>query len=232
MDERTRTLLARVDILAGLSEVELREIEPLVHLRSYARRQVILADQDPTSDVLMILEGRVTVAVYGEGGREVSFRDLYAGASFGELAAIDAQPRSATVIAAEPTLVGTLTASDYRQALRRYPTMTDATLRRLAYYVRALSARITELAYTVEVRVCAELERLARDAGVAEGRVVLRPSPRRGEIAARVNTTREQVSRIVSHLQQAGLVVQTRGALVIPDLAELVAWRRKAMSGR
>lgn len=232
MDERTRMLLARVDILAGLSEAELREIEPLVHLRSYARRQVILADQDRTTDVLMILEGRVTVAVYGEGGREVSFRDLHAGASFGELAAIDAQPRSATVTAAEPTLVGTLAAADYRQALARYPSMTDATLRRLAYYVRALSTRIAELAYTVEVRVCAELERLARDAGAVEGRVVLRPSPRRGEIASRVNTTREQVSRIVSHLQQAGLVEQTRGALVIPDLAQLVAWRRKAMGGR
>lgn len=232
MDERTRALLAQVDLLAGLTTTHLREIEPLVHLRCYARRQVIVADQDRTTDLLMILQGRVTVAVYAEDGREVSFRDLKAGASFGELAAIDGEPRSATVIAAEPTLIGTLAASDYREALRRYPSMTDATLRRLAFYVRALSARIAELTYTVEVRVCAELERLARDAGAVEGRVELRPSPRRGEIASRVNTTREQVSRTVSQLQQAGLVMQIRGALVIPDLAQLVAWRRKAMGGR
>jgi CRP/FNR family cyclic AMP-dependent transcriptional regulator len=232
LDDITPSLLARIDVLAALSPSELREVRPLVHVRSYPRGKVIVADQDPTTDLMMILEGRVSVTTFGEGGREVSFRNLAAGASFGELAAIDLQPRSATVIALDATTIGTMTAADYRAALRRYPSMVDATLLQLVRYVRSLSKRIADLAYTVEVRVCAELESLARDTGTAGGRIVLRPSPRRGEIASRINTTREQVSRTISQLDSEGIVVKGKGEMVIPDLARLVAWRRAAMKDR
>ena len=56
-----------------------------------------------------IVSGEVRVKHFSARGRAVSFRDMAAGEMFGELAALDGQPRSAEVAALEPTFIASLT---------------------------------------------------------------------------------------------------------------------------
>ena len=101
------------------------------------------------------------VTNFSQNGREIAFRDVKAGGSFGKLAAIDGAPRSANVIALKRSQLGTLDVDRFHAGLQRYPAMLDATLRKLVGYVRSLSERVAKMSKPVAVRVAHELERMA-----------------------------------------------------------------------
>jgi len=94
----------------------------------------------------------------------------------------------------------------------------------LAARLDHLTARLIE-AFTLSAkgRVCAELSRLARVIGVLPENLIIRPSPVFVELAQRVNSTRETVSRTVSELQKMGIVKRESGALIIMKPERLIA---------
>lgn len=216
--------LSLIELLSGLSADELAEIEPRVHVRSYRPDQTIVAYRDPTRDVFFILGGRVRVTIFSRSGREITYRDLVAGETFGELSAIDGEPRSANVIAQTQAVVGTITAADFMLLLRRYPAVMEATFRLLSQRVRQLSDRVAEFARPGRARVCVELLRIAQRYRVGRG-ARIEPAPNRTHVASRVNINREEVSRTIKLLEEMGLAKRERlKALVIHDLERLADW--------
>ena len=145
------------------SSRELAEVERHIRIRQFRAGQTVVGYQDDLHDLFFILSGKLKVTIFSEAGREVAFRELNPGHSFGELSAIDGQPRSANVIALTDATVGSMTAPDFLTALRRQPAVALATLRKLTLLVRALSERVQKFAKKVEVRICHELLRLARE---------------------------------------------------------------------
>lgn len=207
--------LARVDILAGLDERGLAAVLPTVRVRHYDAGQTIVGRLDPGREVYFVLSGTVRVTMFAESGREVAFRDLGAGSSFGEIAAIDGEPRSADVVALEEALVGAMSATDFLALLRREPAVTEATLKKLARLVRALSQRVYEFASPVPARICAELLRLAEPEGKGPARIA--PPPKHADVAAKVSTHREAVSRVMSELARRGVIAKGRGEILVKD---------------
>ena len=86
----------------------------------------------------------------------------------------------------------------------------------LAARLEHMTSRLIE-AFTLSAkgRVCAELSRLSKVIGVSPENLIIRPSPVFVELAERVNSTRETVSRTVSELQKKGIVSRESGALII-----------------
>ena len=216
--------LAAVDLLKGLSPQELDEIGRRLHVRHWPAVHCFVSFRDESHDVYFVLEGKVRVTVYSEAGREVSFRDLEQGTSFGELAAIDRKPRSANVIAITDAQVGSVTANDFMDMVRRYPSVAEATLRKLVALVRSLSQRVYEFSEPVPVRICNELIRLGEANSTDTRTARLRPAPKHADIASRVNTHREAVSRLFSQLARLGIVERVRGELVVRDIRRLKAF--------
>jgi len=68
---------------------------------------------------------------------------------------------------------------------------------------------------SVRGRVCAELMRLAVPIGIDPDQHIIRPSPVFVELARRLNSTRETVSRTVNELQGMGVISRHPGALVV-----------------
>jgi CRP-like cAMP-binding protein len=92
----------------------------------------------------------------------------------------------------------------------------------LATLVRGLSERVIDLSTLGEQnRIHAELLRLAHEAGIADNRARISPMPRHADIASRVSTYREQVTRELSALGRTGLLEEVDGALVVCDAAAL-----------
>ena len=60
---------------------------------------------DTSDEVYFLLTGGAHVAIRAVDGKAVTFRELAAGGMFGEYAAIDGRPRSATVEARTSCLV-------------------------------------------------------------------------------------------------------------------------------
>lgn len=95
-------------------------------------------------------------------------------------------------------------------------------MRLLTSRVRRLSERVYEFrAFAVQNRIHAELLRLAKVSGVQRGEVALSPAPTLAEIADRVSTHREAVSRELSRLGALGLISREGGKLRVTDVAKL-----------
>ncbi len=218
--------LSDIDLFSGLPGSDLEALSGRCRWRRYAPDQQIIGHQDETTDVYFIASGRVRVTVYSLSGKEVSFRDLGAGKSFGELSAVDGEPRSANVIALTESLLASLPADIFRRILIEHPELATRMMGYLAGLVRKLSDRVVEFSVlAVRNRIHAELLRLARDHGVDGNRAIVSPAPTHANFATRVSTHRERVTRELNALSRDGLLQQRRGKLVVLDvdrLAQLV----------
>jgi CRP-like cAMP-binding protein len=95
-------------------------------------------------------------------------------------------------------------------------------LQRLARSARELTERLLALgAQPVQRRIRVELLRLARVAGVDANRSRLDPAPTHSEVASRVGTAREQVTRELSRLARQGVLERAGRTLVLRDVAAL-----------
>jgi CRP-like cAMP-binding protein len=178
-----------------------------------------------SDSVYIVLKGRVRVTLYSLAGREVILRSLGEGALFGELAAIDGQPRSATIVALSSCTLAAIDAAAFRDAVAADPESTLWLARRLAAQVRDLTERVFELnALRVSSRLHCELLRLCAEAG-GETDVLIDPAPTHADLAARIGTHREAVTREMGDLADRGILTQERRRITVPDtraLARLV----------
>ena len=151
---------------------------------------------------------------------------------FGELSAIDQKPRSANVVALDNVTIASVSATEFWQLVRDYPAIAEATLRRLTALVRSLSDRVVEFStLAVRNRIHAELLRLGRDHMTTESSALIVPSPTHAEIANRISTHREAVSRELSDLARSGIVERRDGGLFIPDVNELSQLLEEGVEG-
>jgi len=85
---------------------------------------------------------------------------------------------------------------------------------------------VEALTMSAKGRVCAELMRLSDPIGISPTKRIVRPNPVFVDLALRINSTRETVSRTVSALQKDGVVSREAGAMLIERPAALKAAMR------
>jgi CRP-like cAMP-binding protein len=214
--------LSEIDLFKGLSVSDLHAIAGRCQWGHYAREQRIIGHQDDTNDVYFIVRGQVRATIYSASGKEVSFRDLGAGMSIGELSAIDGAPRSANVIALTESVLASMPAESFREILRDHPEVSARVMTYLVNLVRKLSDRIVEFGVlAVRNRIHSELLRLALDVAGNRNIATLSPAPKHADIASRVATHREAVTRELNALAGDGLIDRQPGAILITDIARL-----------
>ena len=214
--------LMQVRLLQGLPQARLEAVAAQCNWRRVEQGQVIVARNSADRDVHFVVSGRVRVTTFSAGGRQVTFRDEEAGEMFGDLAALDAKPRSADVLALDDVLVASLSPEHFRALVATEPLVQERVLQRLVGLVRLLSERVIELSTLgVQNRIHAELLRLARVGGGEANRVRLDPAPKHADIASQVSTYREQVTRELSALTRQGLLEKDGNALVLTDVGKL-----------
>lgn len=195
-------------------------------LLARARRVVIAAGQtvigegSRSDEVYFIVNGELTVSVLSFGGWETVFRNMGPGELVGEIAAIDGGTRSATVVARAESELAVLTAAQFRAFLAEVPRAGLWLAQQLAVRVRNLSDRAFEMAsLPVAGRLIAELIRLP---GTTDGdRRQAARMPTHAELAARIGTHRETVTRELRNLARRGVISQQGRALEIPSLTVL-----------
>ena len=217
-----RESLEGVDLFQGLTESTIKALSERCQWRDYTENQQVVGHQDESCQVFFLVRGKARAIVYSLSGKEVTFRDIQAGEMFGEFAAIDGQPRSASVQAVQNCLIASMSPDAFWQVLKEYPDVMAATLRRLTAQVRALSERVFEFStLAVKNRIHAELLRLANQNLSGDGTASLVPAPTHAEIASRISSHREAVTRELNRLAQEGIITRRSGNLVIRDVARL-----------
>jgi len=222
MQNRLARALSQIALFTGLDDESLEAVAETCRFERYEAKRQIIAYQDDSADVFFIVSGTVRIVIHGVSGKEISYRDLDAGEMFGELAAIDGEQRSASVVAVAETLLVAMPETAFRDSIRRHPPVADAVLQRLTRLVRLYSQRLYEMrTLDVQSRIRAELVRLAEPSVGEDNTATISPLPTSADIAARVNTRREAVSRELASLTRKGFIKREQKALMIRDFAGL-----------
>jgi CRP-like cAMP-binding protein len=218
----THSLLTANGILRSLSVDELARLSSDCRWRTVEREREIVGVGVASTDVHFIARGRVRITIYSEAGREVAFRELAPGDSFGQLAAIDGNARSATVMALDATTLGSITRDRFFRLMREHPDVGLDVMRDLTALIRDLTSRIVDgTTLTVPVRVRRELFRLANEGTVSGNRATVAAAPTHADLANRIGATREAVTRELNRLDRIGLIRREGRSLTILDLAAL-----------
>jgi len=219
--EKAATLKG-VSLFESLEDKEREGYEQRCTWRRYVPEEQIIDRLSDTHDVLFIVAGGVRIVNHSLSGREISFDELGAGEFFGELAAIDGKPRSATAVALTETLLAIMPPETFRRLVTEHPPIALTIMRRLAKVIRASTGRIMDLStLAAHDRVYTELVRLARPTLKPDGTARISPIPIHADIASRISTTRETVARVLSELTRRGLLRREQDALVVLDFTGL-----------
>jgi CRP/FNR family transcriptional regulator, cyclic AMP receptor protein len=219
----TRKILDDVQVFQRLSSDSRTVVASRCTWREVAAGALIVAHEDSSRTVYFLTAGRARALIYSVSGTVVGFGDVVAGQMFGEVQAIDGQPRTIAVEAAEPCTVASLSADAFLDLVRTEPDFALSVLEQIARNIRALTSRVFEFStMSVTTRLHAELLRLARANGEpTPAGVRLRVTPTHAEFAARISTHREAVTRELSRLQKEGILAKEDRSIVIPDVGKL-----------
>ena len=226
--------LGGIALLASLGAEELERLERRSAWRRYDANEQIIDRNDDNRDVMFVAEGNVRVVNYSVSGREVSYANIAKGGFFGEMAAIDGQPRSASVVATEKCLLAALPPQAFVALVREHPDLAIEVMRRLARIIRTDDDRIMDLSTLGAVqRVYVELLRMGRPDPAGTDALAIFPLPPHKEIASRASTTRETVARVISQLTSDGLVERRDKALYVlnPERLKELASRLEEARG-
>jgi len=215
--------LGRLPLFAELGAAEVAALDARCLWRKVKAGEMVIEECAGDNDVSFVLSGHARV-LRGTNGREVILKDIHEGESFGELSAIDGKPRSARIVAITDSVVARMSATVFLEAIHRHPSVCDHVLAMLSDRIRALNERFSEQIYLdVRERLCAELLRLSRPSG--KDRIVISPPPTHLEIALRIGTRRETVTKSVNTLEREGVIARSRGAiaLIAPERLRRIA---------
>lgn len=200
--------LKRVSIFGDLDAASLSGLEGLFKDKSYDKEALIVGQEDAGDALFVLTEGRVKVVLYGPSGREVILSVFKPGDFFGEMSLLDNEPRSANVIAVEPSRLLMLDRAAFARHLAQNPKTALNVLAELSRRLRRADAIIGNLALLdVYGRVARFLRELAKTDGkdTPEG-IEIGKRPTQAEIAAMIGTSRETVSRALSEFQRRGFL--------------------------
>jgi CRP-like cAMP-binding protein len=204
-----KELLSRSPLFAELAPHEIETIGRAAEVREFARDEVIFAMQEPADGLYVLASGRVKVAVSSSGGKELILATLGPGQFFGEMALLDDEPRSASVVAQLPTTAYRIRRQDFERLLDAHPPIARKLLREMSLRLRRANAQMESL---VSLDVVGRLARffidLARQHGqiLGNGWVAVR-RPTHQDIANSIGTSRETVTRLMADLESRELVV-------------------------
>jgi len=217
-----QNFLSGIKLLKPLSPDQLKTLSQRCTWRKYTAGQRIVGYKDSSRDVYFVVSGTVRVKIISLEGKEISYRDIGSGELFGELAAIDGGMRSADVIALSDSRIATMSPETFWRLLRDHPSVTADLLRHLTEMIRMYSDRIFEFStLAVKNRIHAEILRLAQAHPGSDNTAVIAPSPTHAEIASRISTHREAVTREINRLKRNGLIAQSGATLKVLDVARL-----------
>ncbi|WP_419174980.1 cyclic nucleotide-binding domain-containing protein [Desulfosediminicola sp.] len=148
-EEDTRNFLLSLPIFDSLDVDELTILAQHMSYVHLKRGEYLFLEGDKGSFMGFVVQGLLEVVKKSETGQSVVIARLAKGNSIGEMGLIDKSPRSATVIARQPTLMVTLTDKGFDMLTDRSPILAVKVIQKIArllsLYMRRTSSRLADL---------------------------------------------------------------------------------------
>lgn len=220
------SILRRVSWFADLSAGDLTRLAERSDTRWYPKGSILFYEGDPGDYLVIVLKGRVRIALLDSDGNETIIRDLGPDEVMGELSLLDGQPRSATAIAVERTQVLRVARPVFLALLQQRPNVALNVMLRITADLRRATEQIRTLSLAdLRGQVVRCHLQIALERGLpVDGSVSLRPRPPRLEIARRIGCRPESVSRAMRELLDGRFITATKGGVVIEPRATRRYW--------
>ncbi len=195
----------------------------LGRVREYQAGAFLFLEGDAPGPVFGIGAGRVKLVAHAERGRDVVLDIRTVHQLFGELAAIDGLPRSASAVALDTVQVVAVEPAAFTRFVEETPELAMHLLRLLADRLRSTTRlHVEQRGADLVRRVARRLAEMAGPDGDGPGPpVALRIS--QADLADWVNANRETTTRALGRLRDLGLIETGRGRIDVVDLAGLHA---------
>jgi CRP/FNR family cyclic AMP-dependent transcriptional regulator len=191
-----------------LQEEILKAVAARGGVRSYPRQTVIINEGEHSDTFFIILSGRVKVYGADESGKEVIYSVHGPGEYVGEMA-LDGGVRTASVMTIEETSCSVVSGAELKDFVARHPEFALHLIHKLIRRAREATESVKNLALLdVYGRICVLLTTLAED---VDGTLQIPDRLTQQDIADRVGSSREMVSRIFKELTSGGYVSQEAG---------------------
>ncbi len=223
--EQIATALKSVPLFAGLEEQQLKRLAQRAVPRRAEAGTMLFAEGDDCEGLYVIFSGALKIFKLSAQGREQVLAVERSGGVVAELPVFDGGPYPASCEPIESSVVIFISKQDFRRSCRQDPELALQVLASVGGRLRRLVGIIEELSFqTVRRRLAALLLETARAANPSartssSSRVPLNLTQQ--EIAARIGTVRELVSRNLGRLQAEGIVRLEGHTLIVHDLKRL-----------
>ncbi len=195
-------------LIAALQSPSLRELAARGRVQSFRKDVVIIQEGDYGDTLYVILAGRVKVFATGDNDREVVIDTHGPGEYIGEMS-LDGGPRSASVITLEPAVCSVATRVTLRDHISKHPDFAFDLLAKVIRRARRATMNVKNLAL---LDVYGRVARLLTDLTVErDGQRIVPERLTHQDIADRVGSSREMISRLFKDLTTGGYIeVQDR----------------------
>ena len=216
--------IKKVKAFEALNDSELAEIDKLIIWNTFPKDFSILSHRELSNDIYFIASGVIKATTFSYTGKEIAYQNITAGEMFGEVSAIDGKHRTTNVLAIESCVIGKMSSTDFWEVIKNHHSISAAVLTRLTGMVRFLCERVYEYgALGVSDRIRSEILKCAEDINTNDKNILIDNMPTHEEIANRVSTHREAVTKEFSRLYKEGYLIKEGKTIVIPDAKRLKA---------
>jgi len=217
--------LRRAPLFSSLNTDQITELARMARRQRFGRDEVVFYQGDPGDSFYVLLAGQVKVSVSSPEGQEAILVMLDSGESFGELALLDAQPRSATIEATRPTEVVVIRKDEFHRLIHQHPDIAVQLLRVMTKRLRDTDQLVQDAAFLdVAERLAKKLLALVDSHGRRSERgIELDIHLTQQDLAAMIGATRESVNKQLGAFRDRGILSVDRQRITILKLDALRA---------
>jgi CRP-like cAMP-binding protein len=213
--------LKNIPLFNHLKDAQLKEMATRCKSALFAKGDVVFERTDLSTDLYIVNAGKFKAVLSDDEGGEMVLAQFEKGAFFGELSLLDGQGRSATIVAETDSELAVLKKDVFLELLYKNPKIAVELMTTLAMRLRKADEMIESLAF---LEVGERLIRALLDAASAEGadsKGFLRAGKlTHKELAARIGSSREAVSKCMKVLSMKGIIREADGILVAHNALE------------
>jgi CRP/FNR family cyclic AMP-dependent transcriptional regulator len=205
--------LSEIALFAALSETELQGLAQRAVERRYAPDEMLFWEGEECAGIFLIIQGSVKIFRTSPGGREVMLSIESAPATVAELPLFDGGPYPASVRVVEPVVSLFINKNDFQQVCRQFPEVAVKVLAVVGLRLRQLVGLVEAMTFG---SVTQRLARLLLDASKGAGAASFDLPLTHQELASRLGTVREVVSRNLARFRAQGLIrIQDRQVEIV-----------------
>lgn len=222
--------LQRTALFGCLTEEQLTDIAQCTAELHFKKGEVLFLAGEQARGLFVVLSGKFRVFQHNAAGREVVTHIDTAGAVVGEIPVFDDGPYVASAVSESDAEALFIDKCDLHQFCVKYPALALRALRLMAERVRRHAELVEALSFhEVGQRLALFLLTEAQCAGIpAQSRMAFQLPLSNQEIASRIGSVRDVVSRAFARLKHDGLIAMTGRTLIIRDMDALKLYASSA----